>query len=147
MGNVIVESSDLIGQRKLRLEKIAKLKELGIDPYPSKSAKEINNIDVVNKFDEYNGKELVLAGRLISWREHGSLIFGNIEDQSGKIQIYIKVDEIEGTSKENQNLGFKDLNLLDIGDFIEVTGQITKTQRGEISILVKRLKILTKSSG
>jgi len=145
MTDTKLESSDLIGQRKLRLEKVAKLKEIGIDPYPSKSGKQISNSEVVNKFEEYDGKNLILAGRLISWREHGALIFGNIEDQSGKIQIYIKMDELEETNKENQNLGFKDLNLVDIGDFIEVSGTITKTQRGEISILVKRFRILTKS--
>jgi lysyl-tRNA synthetase class 2 len=81
----------------------------------------------------------------LSIREHGKLVFGNIEDQDGKIQLYIKSDELNPNEKEKQNLGFAQLHLLDIGDFVEVKGLITKTQRGEISVLVKDLWILTKA--
>lgn len=138
-------SSDLVGQRKLRLEKVAKMKHLGIDPYPSKSARNTKTADVINDFAEFDGQEVILAGRLMSWREHGALIFGHIQDQSGKIQIYIKQNELASTDIAKQNLGFEDLNLVDIGDIIEVQGNITKTQTGEISIMPKYLKILTKT--
>jgi len=139
------ESSDLIGQRELRLEKITKLRDMGIDPYPAKSQKQFSNSEIINNFDKYENKDVTLAGRLTSWREHGALIFGNLVDQSGKIQIYIKEDELLSTDIKTQTLGFKDLNLIDLGDFIEVQGQITKTQRGEISILAKKIKVLVKT--
>ncbi len=141
----VIESSDLIGQRNLRLEKVTKLKEMGIDSYPAKSNKDHTNLEIVNEFEKYEGKTVVLAGRLMSWREHGALIFGHIQDQSGKIQLYIKQDEVQPTDKIEGNLGFSDLALVDVGDIVEATGEVTKTKRGEISILVKKLRILTKS--
>ncbi len=140
-----VESSDLIGQRKMRLEKVEKLKSMGIDPYPSKSDKQNSLSEISEKFDEFENKEIILAGRLVSWREHGALIFGHIQDQDSKLQLYIKEDTIEATNIQNQTLGFNDLNLTDIGDIIEAQGTVTKTNRGEISLLVKTIKILTKS--
>jgi len=141
----VLESSDLIGQRKIRIEKVDKLKNLGINPYPTKSKRTHKANDVMENYDDLEGQSIVLAGRLMSWREHGALIFGDIQDQSGKVQIYIREDVIESTSKENQNLGFDDLNLVDIGDIIEVEGEVTKTERGEISICPKYVRILTKS--
>jgi len=139
------ESSDLIGQRQLRIEKVKKLREMGVNPYPSKSGKQFSNLEIINNYNKYENKEVILAGRLFSWREHGVLIFGHIQDQSAKIQIYIKQDELEETNTIKQILGFSDLYLLDIGDIVEIKGVITKTQRGEISILAKQIKILTKS--
>jgi lysyl-tRNA synthetase class 2 len=137
--------SSLIGQRQLRLDKVKQLRNMGIDPFPSKSARTKTNAEVVDNFAEYENKDVVLAGRLMSWREHGALIFGNIQDQTGKIQIYIKSDEINPTDISKQNLGFENLSLVDVGDIVEVSGTITRTNRGEISILVKDFKILTKA--
>ena len=131
--------------REQRLEKIQKLNALGINAYPAKSNKTNILSDIINKFEEFENKEVILAGRLLSIREHGKLVFGNIEDQDGNIQLYIKSDEIASHDAEKHNLGFDELNLLDIGDFVEVSGTVTKTQRGEISILVKSLWILSKS--
>ncbi len=139
------ETSDLIGQRKIRLDKVKTLRELGIDPYPAKSNKEYSNSYVLEKFDELEGKTVTLAGRLMSWREHGKLVFGDLVDASAKIQIYIKEDEISNTNPKEEILGFNDLNLVDIGDIVEVTGKLTKTQRGEKSILVKKLRMLVKT--
>src|SRR5258705_11184232 len=110
------ESSDLIGQRNLRIEKLTKLKQMGINPFPSKSAKDHTNFEIVNDFNKYENNDAVLAGRLMSWREHGAITFGHIQDQSGRIQVYIKNDTLEATNIQNQNIGFDDLNLLDVGD-------------------------------
>jgi lysyl-tRNA synthetase class 2 len=137
------ESSDLVGQRNLRIEKLNKLKELEINPFPAKSNKQYPNSEIVNNFVKYNGKEVVLAGRVVSWREHGKLKFGDLVDESGKIQLYVREDAYSGETEGFLN--FTQLSLLDVGDIIEVIGEITKTQRGEISILVKSLRILTKS--
>lgn len=131
--------------RNQRIEKLRKFQELGINPYPSQSKKDEDNQIVVDNFDQYKGKEITLAGRLMSWREHGKVVFGDIQDQSGKIQAVFKEGGLTGTSKETQTIGFSDLSLLDIGDFIQVTGQIDKTKTGAISIIVSSLTILTKS--
>jgi lysyl-tRNA synthetase class 2 len=143
--NVTKESSDLIGQRQIRLGKVEKLKSLGIDPYPAKSYKNTDIKDIVENYSQYEDKTVVIAGRLMSWREHGHLVFGNIEDATAKIQLYIKDDELLNTDKSKQILGFSDLNLLDVGDIIEVEGYVTKTQRGEISVTPKSLRMLTKT--
>lgn len=131
--------------RNIRIAKAQKLREMGIDPYPSKSKKEYKNNEVVTKFEEFDGKKVVLAGRLMSWREHGKLIFGHLSDESGKIQIFIQENELKPTDVSNGTLGFSDLSLVDIGDFVEVYGVITKTSRGEISIVPETLRILTKA--
>lgn len=139
-----VESSDLVGQRNLRIEKLHKLKTLGINPYPAISNKEIDNSKVIENFESINGKTVSLTGRIKTIREHGKLVFMDIEDMSGKIQIYIKADELKEDLK-NGHLGFDRLNLLDVSDFIEVVGEVTKTQRGEISLLATSIKLLTKA--
>ncbi len=135
----------LIDIRNERLAKIAKLRELGIDPNPARSKKNISNHDVVHDFDIHKDRPATVAGRLMSWREHGNIVFGHIQDQSGKLQLYIRKEDINPTNVENQNIGFDDFNLIDVGDFVEAEGVVTKTQKGEISILVKDLRILSKS--
>ncbi len=142
--NTAVESSDLIGQRNLRIEKLNKLKNLGINPYPATSNKDMPNGEVITRFEELNGKIVNLTGRVRTIREHGKLKFMDIEDMSGKIQVYIKADELK-EDLPNSYLGFDNLALLDTSDFIEVNGEVTKTQRGEISILAHTVKLLTKA--
>ena len=137
--------STLAQIRKLRIEKVKKLRKMGIDPYPSKGQRTNTNQEILDDYKKFEGKEATLVGRLMSWREHGHLIFGHIQDRTGKIQLYIKDDQVQKTSKKDQNLGFKDLELLDIGDFVQITGKITKTKRGETSISPKLIKLLTKA--
>ncbi|MBP7118521.1 lysine--tRNA ligase [Candidatus Woesebacteria bacterium] len=131
--------------RNIRIAKAQKLREMGIDPYPSKSNKEYSNNEIISKFTDFDQKKVTLAGRLMSWREHGKLIFGHLSDESGKIQIFIQEAILETTNVEKGTLGFTDLSLVDIGDFVEVYGQITRTSRGEISIVPETLRILTKA--
>lgn len=124
---------------------MAEFTALGIELFPARSRKDISNAKVVNNFATYEGKNFNLTGRIIAWREHGKLIFGQILDQSGKIQLFIRKDGLEPTSKTKQTIGFGDLHLLDIGDFVQVFGEIVKTKTGEISVQVKQIKLLTKS--
>ncbi len=130
---------------KEREKKIETLKKMGIDLYPARSIKEAANREVVENFEKYEGKTLTLAGRIMAWREHGKLIFGQIQDQSGKIQLFIRDDMMAKADKAKQTLGFEELDLLDIGDIIQTTGEVVKTRTGEVSIQVKEIKILTKS--
>jgi lysyl-tRNA synthetase class 2 len=141
----VKESSDLAGQRDLRIQKLEELKKLGVNPYPVKSNKEVKNKQILEHFGDYEGKEVTVAGRIMASREHGQLRFMDLEDTSGKVQLYIKKDELNETQLEKEILGWEHLDLLDTGDFIEAQGVVTKTQRGEISILVKSIRILTKA--
>jgi len=136
--------SNLIGQREIRLEKLKQIKELGINPYPAKANKEYLNGEVISKFEEFDGKEVTLAGRITAWREHGKLVFGDIMDQSGTIQIMIRKDSLtEDLAKGH--IGWENLQLLDLADFVEVFGAIGKTKTGQISIMVSSIRLLTKS--
>lgn len=140
-----VQKFDLIGQRQIRIDKAQKLRDMGINPYPSRSNRDTLSDKIVNNFDDFQDKQVTVAGRLMSWREHGHLVFGHLQDQNGQIQLYIKDDVLQPTSQTDQTLGFSDLELLDVGDIVEATGTVTKTKKGEISILVEKLRILTKA--
>lgn len=138
------EKFDLIGQREQRLEKISTLRELGINPYPSQAKKEYDNQYVIDHFFDLDGKIVSGAGRLMSWREHGKIMFGDVIDQTGKLQVYVRIDDLE-QDLTNGYLGWEELSLIDVGDFIQVEGEVTKTESGEISILAKHIKLLSKS--
>ena len=136
--------SDLIGQREVRIEKLKELRKLGINPYPAHSNKEYSNNKILENFKKFEGKVVTLTGRIISWREHGKLIFADIRDQGGDIQVMIKSNEIEEDLK-NGYLGSEHLSLLDLADFIEVKGAIGKSKTGQISIVAKNIKLLAKA--
>ena len=131
--------------RDERLKKIARLKELGLEPYPSSAVKEHSNREIHDNFEKFEGKTATLSGRIMSWREHGKITFADLQDQSGTIQLYIHADDLQSTNATTKTIGFEDLNLLDIGDFIQATGTITKTRRGEVSLQPTQIKLLTKS--
>ncbi len=128
-----------------REEKITKLKSLGIELYPAQSKKEFSNKEVVDGFEQFSGKKVSLAGRIMAWRDLGKLVFVSIKDESGKIQLFFRGDLVKSFSKEEQRLGFEELKLLDIGDVIQAWGEVAKTKTGEVSIMVEEVKLLTKS--
>jgi lysyl-tRNA synthetase class 2 len=131
--------------RDERIKKLQKLREIGVDPYPATSHRNIDNIELHKNFEEYEGKEIVVAGRVDSNREHGQLAFIDLRDNTGKIQLYIKADQVTGANHSNSELNFEELNLLDLNDFVEGHGTVTKTKRGEISVEVSKIRILTKA--
>ncbi len=131
--------------RKVRLEKLERLRELGINPYPSKARKLQKNQEIIDNFDKFKDQKVVVTGRIMSWREHGAIVFCHIKDDSGTIQLFIKREELGETNSDEQNLGYADLHLLDIGDFIEASGVVGKTVRGEISITPQKIRLLSKS--
>ncbi len=138
-------ASTLLALRAVRLEKLKKLREMGIDPFPAKSKKEYSTRGIIENFESFEGKTVTLAGRLMSWREHGNITFGHLADESGQIQVFVQKQKLAETNTNEGTLGFKDLKLIDIGDYLEVTGEVGKSARGEISIVPKTLKILTKT--
>lgn len=137
-------SSDFIGQRKQRLLNLQKLKDLNINPYPSHSKKDFKNSEVADNFSKFDNTIVTLSGRLLSKREHGKLIFGDLSDFSGKIQICIKKDEIK-TDLSKSYLGWSEFKLIDAGDFLQITGKISKTVQGEVTIFASLIVLLSKS--
>jgi lysyl-tRNA synthetase class 2 len=137
-------SDDFTGQRQRRIDNLKKLKELGIDPFPSQAKKDHFNVHITEHFPQYEDKVVTLAGRLMSMRNHGKIIFGDIQDQSGKIQICVKKDELTADKKNNE-LNWEELKLIDAGDFVQVTGKINKTQQGQITLFVEKFRLLSKS--
>ncbi len=127
--------------RNERLKKLEELKARGIDPYPAKSHRNTKISDVVNHFDEKQGQEVTVAGRIVAIRSFGKLVFLKVRDYFGEVQIFMKA---EGETPEGL-LGAKDVRLLDVGDFIEVTGKVDKSQTGEISVFSNFVRLLTKS--
>ncbi|MCQ2141378.1 MAG: lysine--tRNA ligase [Bacteroidales bacterium] len=138
---------ELSEQEILRRESLAKLRELGIEPYPAPlypvnaTAKEITE-----GYDEQKGnfQEVCIAGRVMSRRIMGAASFGELQDETGRIQIYVKRDEIcPGEDKTMYNTVWK--KLLDIGDVIGIKGFAFITQTGQLSVHAKELTLLSKS--
>ena len=132
-------------QEIVRRESLNKLRELGINPYPADEYQVTAKIaDILNRFNEYEGKEVQVAGRMMSRRIMGKASFAELKDATGRMQIYINRDELcPGEDKTMYNTVLK--KLLDIGDIIGIKGEVFKTQVGEPSINVKKLTVLSKS--
>lgn len=126
---------------KEREKKLKKLRSFKIDPYPEKTQRSFSIFEAKKRFNTLSRSQrnIYLVGRIIGWREHGGLIFVDLIDESAKIQLLFKKDQL----KNNQFIFFKEL--FDIGDFVEVKGPLFKTNAQEITLLVNDFKILAKS--
>lgn len=118
---------------KVRIEKLEKLKALGINPYPAAFDKQNTISDCLKSL----GKTVKTAGKIFSFREHGNIAFADLKDESGKIQIFFQ--------KKLLGEAYKKLKLLDIGDYIGIEGEVVKTTAGEISIAPISYTLLAKS--
>ena len=132
-------------QEILRREALTELRNLGIDPYPAAEfTTTAYSSEILANFEKYEGKEVVLAGRLMGKRIMGKASFAELKDAEGRIQVYVSRDDIsDDEEKTMYNVVFK--KLLDIGDFIGVRGTVFKTQVGEISVHVYGLTVLAKA--
>ena len=139
--------AELTEQEQIRRNSLNELKNLGINPYPA-ALYEVNakSSEILEKYPQDNTlfQDISIAGRIMSRRIMGAASFVELQDPYGRIQLYIKRDEIcPGEDKTLYNTVFK--RLLDIGDIIGVTGYVFVTQMGETSIHVKSLTVLSKS--
>ncbi len=135
--------SNLSEQEIIRREKLAKIRELGIDPYPAELFKVSHLVNEIKKNFQENSN-VIVAGRLMSRRIQGKASFAELMDSSGKIQVYFNRDEIcPEDDKFKYNEFYK--KLLDIGDIIGIQGKLFITQVGEKTILVEDFKLLSKS--
>ncbi len=125
--------------RKVRLDKLQAFREAGRDPFVVTTAdQELHTADVVSRFEELEGKDVSLCGRIMSKRPMGKAAFMNIADRDGRMQVYVRRDDVG----EEEYAFFKKY---DIGDIVEVKGFVFKTQTGEISVHAKSVKLLSKS--
>ena len=140
-----VSTNTLTEIRNVRLGKAAALRNLGLNPYPSRSGRTHYAKAILDDFPGHDGKLVTVAGRLMSWRKQGALAFGHVQDQTGRIQLFLRRQLVQPTTAAEAILGYADLNLLDLGDVVEATGKVVKTERGEISVLVEKMRLLTKA--
>jgi lysyl-tRNA synthetase, class II len=129
-----MQQSRLNEIRSVRIAKLDQLKKLGINPYPSKFSRDFIS---VNEARLKHNHEVSVVGRLMRWREHGNVIFADLKDGTGKIQLLFQ--------KNNHPEKFSVLKLFDVGDFLGVTGKVTTTQAGEITVDVNYFELLSKS--
>lgn len=130
-------------QEVIRREKLGKLRELGINPYPA-ALYPVNSTSKNAKENYEEGKKVVLSGRLMSRRIQGKASFAELQDSEGRIQVYFNRDEIcTGDDKTLYNDVYK--KLLDIGDIIGVEGELFTTQVGEKTVMVRNFTLLSKS--
>lgn len=127
--------------RDERLRKLAELKELGINPYPAHSNRNTKISDILEHFDQYDQKTVIIAGRIVAIRSFGKLAFVKLRDYFGEVQLFMKQ---EGEIAEGL-ISVKNLKLLDLGDFVEAEGMVGKSQTGEISVFTNAVRLLTKS--
>jgi lysyl-tRNA synthetase class 2 len=137
MENHMEEISEILQHR---IDKLKKLKEKNINPYPYSFKRTHTSVEIIGNFEKLESEqaEVKTAGRIVSLRLHGKSLFAHLKDGDGKIQIYVKADEV---GKEK----FELFDLFDIGDFLGVTGKVFKTKTGEITIRVDDFVLLSKS--
>ena len=138
---------ELSEQEVLRRESLAKLRELGIEPYPAAEYPvNATAAEILAGYDAEKGnfQQVCIAGRLMSRRIMGAASFGELQDETGRIQVYVKRDEIcPGEDKTMYNTVWK--KLLDIGDIVGIKGFAFITQTGQLSVHAKELTLLSKS--
>lgn len=123
---------------RVRMEKLEQLRQLGVDPYGQRFEVTHKSSGILENFGELEGKEVTVAGRIMARRGHGKASFANLQDMEGQIQIYVRQDRV---GEEAYDIFDK----LDIGDIIGLTGEVFKTQKGEVSVKAASFTLLSKS--
>ncbi len=138
-------TNPLIEIRNGRVGKTDALRKLGLNPYPSRSKRTHYTKAILDGFETLKDQTVTVAGRLLSWRKQGALAFAHVQDQTGKLQLFLRRNLVQPTDAASAALGYAETNLLDLGDIVEATGKVIRTERGEISVLVEQLRLLTKA--
>jgi lysyl-tRNA synthetase, class II len=131
---------------RIRLEKIKKLQKQGVDPFPIHAEQSMTAHEAISAFEAAEKqtppaevKNVILAGRIRGMRSMGKLVFIHIEDRSGRIQLFLRINEL-GEDRMKQLI-----ELFDLGDFIQADGELIRTRTGEITLLVRDFKLLAKA--
>lgn len=132
------KNEDTADLRQIRLDKLREMRELDIEAYPVASERSHSAAEIRDGFDTLEGNDVAVAGRLTALRLHGKAGFADINDDTGRIQIYFK--------KNNLPDDFDTIKkMLDLGDFINIRGPVFRTKTGEVTVEVKQFKFLAKS--
>lgn len=123
---------------RVRLEKLSLFREQGIEPYADRYQRTHMAQEILDGFDTLEGQEVKIAGRMMSKRDQGKVIFAHIQDFSGQIQAYIRKDDVGAE-------WFELISKFDVGDIIGVKGMVFRTKRGEISIHAAEVQLLSKA--
>ncbi len=123
---------------RVRLDKLDVLRQGGIEPYADRYDRTHKAASIIDEFEQLEGQEVRIAGRMMSKRDQGKVIFTHIQDLSGRVQIYIKMDDV-GAQK------FELISKFDVGDIIGVQGTVFRTRRGEISVHAQVVQLLSKA--
>src|SRR5579885_1388707 len=126
-------------EREIRLQLLRELRERGINPYPNRVERTHTIAEVLRHFDEWQGPEgsFTLVGRIRSMRDQGKITFAHIEDGTGRIQVFFRINDIGEDA-------YNTLKLLDIGDFVQVSGFLFTTKRGERTLHARDFRIISK---
>ena len=129
----------MVDQVRIRREKLAQLQQEGQNPFAqTKFEFTSNSAEIKNNFEQMEGKEVSVSGRLMTKRGMGKVMFCDLQDAAGRIQIYLKIDEMDEAT-------FERCRKLDIGDIVGVHGDVFRTQRGEISVRAHEVVLLAKA--
>ena len=134
----VPEQLDLNDQMLVRREKLAQYEADGIYPFGQRFVVQHKALQIKDEFRDFDGQPVVLAGRLMTIRSHGKTAFANLRDLSGDIQVYFRQDVMGEDA-------YKYVKMLDMGDLVGIEGHVFKTQKGEITVKVNKLTLLSKS--
>lgn len=123
---------------RVRLDKLDLLRQSGIEPYADRYERTHKALNIIDEFEQLQGMEVRVAGRMMSKRDQGKVIFTHIQDFSGRIQIYIKKDDVGADN-------FELISKFDVGDIIGVQGTVFRTRRGEITVHAQTVQLLSKA--
>lgn len=136
MAEVVLSENE---QKQIRIEKLKSLQASGRDPFEITLASQTHHSDEIKaSYDELEGKDVIIAGRIMTWRDMGKANFIDIQDRNGRIQAYVRMNDIGEET-------FKEFKTWDLGDIVEIKGFVFKTKTGEISVHAKEIRLLSKS--
>ena len=136
VAEVVLSENEL---RQIRVDKLTALQEAGKDPFAITTATQtVESDEIKSNYEEYENKDVNICGRIMTWRDMGKANFIDVQDRNGKIQVYVRMNDIG----EEEYVAFKKW---DIGDIVEVCGFVFKTRTGEISVHAKTIRLLSKS--
>ena len=134
----IEDRAELNGLIAVRRDKLRDLMDQGIDPFGERFERTHTAQEIVERFAELEGEDTAIAGRIMSLRTHGKATFADLMDQTGRIQLYFRIDVLGEEM-------YGSVQKVDIGDILGITGKIFRTRKGEISVEIHTMKFLSKS--
>ncbi len=136
MAEVVLSENE---QKQIRIDKLKALQADGRDPFEITLAEQTHHSDEIKAdFDALEGKEVIIAGRIMTWRDMGKANFIDVQDRNGRIQSYVRMNDV------GEDV-FKEFKSWDIGDIVEIKGTVFKTRTGEISVHASEIRLLAKS--